>query len=360
MIPGLVSVMMPAYNAASYIGQAIESVLAQRFADWELVIVNDGSTDDTAAVVARYHDPRIRLIHQPNGGEAAARNTALEHMRGEFVAFLDADDMWLPNHLQAAMHYLQTHPDFGGVYTDGYHIDQQGNRLLPLSSRRRGFHSGNVFQEAIRASDLFGPPLCVLIRRHPVLALDLHFDGQIGYGTDWDFFVRYAEVTLFGYIKEMTCLYRVHTSNMTLHLDQQKRRLWWARCREKAINLPSFGQCDEDVRCWVFYDLLVNLLPGHPVRQNAIIQLPEFGQLPAKEQARLLRLMASKASTGPHDQECVQAWLRRARQLAPGDVRVAVSWLLFALSPAVYRAVLRTKQRLYPDTALASPFGKLA
>ena len=99
MLHELVSVMMPAYNAENYIEAAVKSVLAQSYDHWELIVVDDGSTDGTASVVAEFDDPRIKLFKQSNGGESAARNTAIRQMQGEFVAFLDADDMYLPDHL---------------------------------------------------------------------------------------------------------------------------------------------------------------------------------------------------------------------------------------------------------------------
>jgi glycosyltransferase involved in cell wall biosynthesis len=103
MTAPLVSIMMPAYNAEAFIAQAIESVLAQTMTDWELIIVDDGSTDGTPAVTDRYQDPGIRVLRQPNGGESIARNTALQHMRGSLVAFLDADDVFLPSTAMATI-----------------------------------------------------------------------------------------------------------------------------------------------------------------------------------------------------------------------------------------------------------------
>src|SRR3990172_7899939 len=118
---GLVSVMMPAYNAGRYIAQSIESVLAQEYSNWELIIVNDGSSDKTPQIAARYTgDPRIKLVHQANGGEAAARNTALQHMRGDYVSFLDADDLYFPDALSNLSRFLDTHPEYGVVFSDGY------------------------------------------------------------------------------------------------------------------------------------------------------------------------------------------------------------------------------------------------
>ena len=96
----LISVLIPAYNAERWIGDAIRSVQAQTIAAWELFVVNDGSTDGTSEVVRATADPRIRLVEQPNAGVSPARNKALEHARGEHIAFLDADDAMLPGNLE--------------------------------------------------------------------------------------------------------------------------------------------------------------------------------------------------------------------------------------------------------------------
>ena len=168
MQTGLVSIRMPAYNAERFIAEAIESALAQTYAHWELLVVNDGSTDQTPGIVAQFTDPRLKLIHKENGGESSARNVALDHSQGEFIAYLDADDAYLPHHLDIAVNYLRTHPERDGVYTDGYYIDQNGKRLKSLTSRRRGPFEGRLFEEAVRASDVFGPPLSVVLLPEPV------------------------------------------------------------------------------------------------------------------------------------------------------------------------------------------------
>jgi len=96
----LVSVMMPAFNAEAYIDLAIDSLIRQSYEDWELIVIDDGSADATPEIVRGYADPRIRMYGQRNGGEANARNTALHHLHGEYVAFLDADDIFLPDQFQ--------------------------------------------------------------------------------------------------------------------------------------------------------------------------------------------------------------------------------------------------------------------
>lgn len=103
-----VSVIMPAHNRETFIRDSIDSVLAQTFTDFELIVVDDGSTDTTAAIVKSYTDPRIRLIRQPNQGVSVARNTGLEAAQGEFITFLDSDDLYYPEFLKTLYHLMQS------------------------------------------------------------------------------------------------------------------------------------------------------------------------------------------------------------------------------------------------------------
>ena len=103
-----VSVIMPAHNRETFIRDSIDSVLAQTFTDFELIVVDDGSTDTTAAIVKSYTDPRIRLIRQPNQGVSVARNTGLEAAQGKFITFLDSDDLYYPEFLKTLYHLMQS------------------------------------------------------------------------------------------------------------------------------------------------------------------------------------------------------------------------------------------------------------
>ena len=103
-----VSVIMPAYNSEVYIRESIDSVLAQSFTDFELIVVDDGSTDTTAAIVKSYADSRIRLIRQANQGVSVARNTGLEAAQGQFITFLDSDDLYYPDFLKTLYHLVQS------------------------------------------------------------------------------------------------------------------------------------------------------------------------------------------------------------------------------------------------------------
>ncbi len=356
--PNLISVMMPAYNAEKFIGPAIESVLAQTYPQWELIIVNDGSKDGTAVVAAQYNDPRIKLIHQPNGGEAAARNTALQNLSGEFLAFLDADDLFLPDHLEKTVTFLRANPALHGVYTDGIYIDTAGNHMEPLSSQRRGPFTGWIFPEIVRASDVFGPPTCTLLRSRLIFERGLQFDTRIVIGPDWDFLTRYCEWAQFGNLPDRTVLYRVHQTNITVQVDRQRRAGYLALCREKAVHLERFPECPLKVQTAVFEDLLVNLLTGQVERQTAVTQWPRFLALPPIEQARLYRLMAGKSLLDRETGSPVAVWLQQAYQLAPTDRRNKWLATLYRLHPALCRTFIQLRQRGQSSTK-ASPFANL-
>ena len=356
---GLISVMMPVYNSELYIAQAIRSMVAQTYAEWELIVVNDGSTDKSATIAARFNDPRVVLIHESNSGVSVARNTALRHMRGEYVSFLDADDQFLPNHLESIVGYLQNHPDMDAVYTDGFHIDGYGNRMQSLSSQRRGPFEGDIFEEVVRASDVFGPPLCVVLRRSIIEQYQLEFDPDITYAPHWDFFIQYSEVAQFGYLDRCTCLYRIHQKPLSVIPDSRNRLLNLARCREKAVKSRRFSECSQDTRSAVFYDLLVNLLTGFPNRQNMISEWDEFLSLPSDEQSRIYRLMASKAAARGIAREEVYGWLLKSRELNPADRRGVYLSNLYRISPSICRIFLQARRVVLPQNFDVSPFGSI-
>ena len=126
-----ISVVIPAYNGARTIAATIDSVLRQSREDFELIVVDDGSTDETADLVEDLlrSDPRARLVRQPNGGTAAARNTGLDQARGELVSFLDNDDLWMPEYLARMSSALEREPGAGLSYTDAWILDDRTKRV---------------------------------------------------------------------------------------------------------------------------------------------------------------------------------------------------------------------------------------
>jgi glycosyltransferase involved in cell wall biosynthesis len=125
-----VSVVIPLYNKVRHVGRALDSVLAQTYRDFEVIVVNDGSSDGSADVVGRYSDPRIRLVHQENAGVSAARNRGIAEARADLIAFLDADDEWLPEHLETVLRLRQNYPQCG-AYATAFRIVASRGRITP-------------------------------------------------------------------------------------------------------------------------------------------------------------------------------------------------------------------------------------
>ena len=126
----LVSIIMPSYNTGAYIGNTIDSVLSQTHTDWELIIVDDCSCDNTDAVVASYHDTRIRYLkNEKNSGAAVSRNRALREAKGKYIAFLDSDDLWEPNKLETQLAYMKE-KGYAFTYTD-YRIRNNDGSFAP-------------------------------------------------------------------------------------------------------------------------------------------------------------------------------------------------------------------------------------
>lgn len=133
--PPRVSVVIPTYNGERTVHTAVASVYAQTLADWELIVVDDGSTDRTASVTTQCaRDERLRLVQKPNGGLSSARNYGLEHARGEFVAFLDCDDALMPNYLEALLARLRQAPAAGFAYTDAWVFDDRTRRVRSVTA----------------------------------------------------------------------------------------------------------------------------------------------------------------------------------------------------------------------------------
>jgi glycosyltransferase involved in cell wall biosynthesis len=355
-ISNLVSIMMPAYNAESFIAVAIESVIQQTYQSWELIIINDGSKDSTAEILSQFNDERIQVYHQQNAGEASARNHALSKMKGEYLAFLDSDDLFTPNFLENAVLYLQTNPKIDAVYCDGWYIDEQNHAFGSLSDQRRGPFEGNLFEHLVRASDVFGPPICTLIRREKVTERVLQFDTRIVIGPDWDFLTRLSETVEWGYLEIKGCRYRIHHSNITVTTGYTKRRDSLSRCREKMVENSLFQTCSLETRSYVFYDLLINLLYDQPNIQDSWINHSKFYCLPEREQNRLLRLTAVKSLISQQDIQWAKKWLKQALKINRNDIKTMFILFGLLISPNLMQNILQKRSESIQSKQDQSPF----
>ena len=211
-----VTAIVPAYNAAAYLAQALDSALAQRFADFEVVVVDDGSTDDTGAIADHYatqHPDRIRVIHQPNAGLPAARNAAIEAARGELFALLDSDDVWQRDHLQLAVAAFDADPQLGLVHANIERIDARGDWIMTCGPR--WCNESDPYAAIALRLEHISCPTVVFHRRcvEVVGAFDLQFTG-LGC-EDRDLWLRIAEHFPIRYLDVVTASYRLHGNNMS-------------------------------------------------------------------------------------------------------------------------------------------------
>lgn len=209
-MPRLASVVIATYNRARFLGEAIDSVLCQTHPEFEVIVVDDGSTDGTRALVERYL-PRVRYVWQPNRERGAARNHGLRLASGDFIAFLDSDDAWTPDKLERDLARFEERPDAGLVYSDIQLVDVDGRPLRRL--RRRG-HEGWVTGPLLRKN--FVSNGAHLIRAEAVRAAggfreELEFVGS----EDWELWVRLSTRIRFAYVPAATARIRVHADNTT-------------------------------------------------------------------------------------------------------------------------------------------------
>jgi glycosyltransferase involved in cell wall biosynthesis len=213
-----VSVIIPTFNRCAFIGAAMESVLAQDYQNLEVLVVDDGSTDDTAFILAAVEDSRLRYVRQDNRGRSHARNVALELATGSYIAFLDSDDLYLPGKLTLQVNYLESHPSVGMVYTSATCIDEAGQ---PLEYTYRAEASGDVYAQVAFFQPLTITLPTVMIRRE-VLALVGLFDERMERFEDTDLWRRIAKRYQVGAITEPTCKLRTHSDNELLSQDPTK------------------------------------------------------------------------------------------------------------------------------------------
>lgn len=210
----LVSVVIPAYNAERTIAQTLESALAQAVSQIEVIVVDDGSTDDTAAVVGGNPDPRVRLVQRANGGVASARNAGIELAQGEWVAFLDADDIWLAHKLERQLQLMSALPGCQASQGSAYFVDDQ---LKPLKLRRC-VPVDDPLLTFLRFQNLPNAASSWVVRRSLIEQIGA-FNQELVILEDWEFSLRLARYANPLCIDEPLTLYRVHPGNTSRNID---------------------------------------------------------------------------------------------------------------------------------------------
>jgi glycosyltransferase involved in cell wall biosynthesis len=204
-----VSVIIPTYNSARYLPDAIDSVLGQTCRDLELLVIDDGSTDDTEVLVSRYGPP-VRYIRQANSGVAVARNRGIEESRGRYIAFLDADDTWFHDKLDVQLAALAENPGYRACYSAFTIVDPDMSPIQVIRSRRRG----TALEDLLQLGNVVGS-ICTVVCERGLFETAGGFDPLLSQCADWDMWVRLAALTEFLYLDRELVTYRQHDANMS-------------------------------------------------------------------------------------------------------------------------------------------------
>ncbi|MEH2353705.1 glycosyltransferase [Nostoc sp.] len=214
----IISVIIPAYDSEKTIKETIQSVLNQTFTNFELIIINDGSQDSTLDIITQIKDPRIKVFSYPNAGGNVSRNRGLNLAVGEFVSFLDADDLWTPDKLQSQLKALQENAAATVAYSWTDYIDENGEIVLS------GTHitaNGDVYGKLLLTNFLENGSN-PLIRREALIKLG-GFDESLSAAQDWDMWLRLACQFYFVCVPSVQILYRISVNSVSANLIRQEK-----------------------------------------------------------------------------------------------------------------------------------------
>lgn len=210
----LVSVIIPAYNAEKTILETIQSIQVQTLSDLEIIVINDGSTDETVALVEAIADPRIRIISYENGGLPTARNRGIRNATGEFLSFIDADDLWTPDKLELQVEALRQNSEAGVAYSWTAFIDEKSQFLYAWEPL---FYAGNIYPDLL-IRNFISNGSNILVRRSTVERVG-EFDPTLKSVEDWEYYLRLAAISPFVLVPHYQILYRRSTQAMTSNVE---------------------------------------------------------------------------------------------------------------------------------------------
>ena len=245
MKEGLVSVVIPNYNYERYLCETIDSVLAQTYPDVEIIVVDDGSKDASKEILAGYGD-KVRTIFQENQGVSATRNNGVKESSGEFIAFLDADDAWLPTKLEKQVGRFREDRSLGLVHVGVDEVDADGNSLVQRLEGVEGNVSATLLTS--KREGVLGGGSGLMVPRSVFDEVG-GFDLRLSTSADWDLFYRISEGYAVGFVPEILIRYRVHSSNMHGNVKVMEHDMMLAFekafCSEKreiqAVKRPAYG-----------------------------------------------------------------------------------------------------------------------
>ena len=207
-MPPKISVLMPVYNAAPYLREALDSILGQTYADFEFLIINDGSTDTSRSIVDSYQDSRIKHIANTiNAGLVAALDEGIELAQGEYIARMDADDISLPERFAKQVEFMDQHPDVGACGTAYQYFGDLDRTETPIQDTRKAF-------TFLSRNSSLGHPT-TMIRRSVLNQHGIRYESKYGFAADYAFWIQIGQVAKITSLPETLLLYRWHSSNMS-------------------------------------------------------------------------------------------------------------------------------------------------
>ncbi|RUT02707.1 glycosyl transferase [Dulcicalothrix desertica PCC 7102] len=215
-----ITVIIPAYNAEKTILETIKSIQEQTFSNFEIIVINDGSTDDTQLVLEKIKEPRLKIISSQNEGVSAARNKGIKAAQSEYIAFIDADDLWTNDKLELQLAAIKANPDIGVVYSWTSQMDETGKKF---HSGARVFIEGNVYQDLLIVNFLENGST-PLMRKECVDEIG-GFNVNLKYGEDWEFYIRLAAKYKFAVIPKQQVFYRQSPSSATSKVAVMEQNL---------------------------------------------------------------------------------------------------------------------------------------
>ena len=218
----MISIVIPLFNKANQIAQTINSVLSQTFMDFEIIIVDDGSTDDSIAEVQKFDDGRIRVIHQKNSGVSAARNRGIKEAKYDLIAFLDADDEWKPDYLDVQYRLSQQYPECS-VFACNYEFHNPNGEIIPTIIRKLPFKSDTgILTNYFEVASVSHPPICsisVMVRKSAIENIG-GFPFGIKSGEDLLTWARLAANYKIAYSRKALAIFNIEGYNFS---DKPKR-----------------------------------------------------------------------------------------------------------------------------------------
>ena len=263
-----ISIIIPVYNGEKTIKETIESVLAQCFEDFEIIIINDGSEDSTLEVIANISDPRIQVFSYPNAGLSVSRNRGFDHSCGRYIAFLDSDDLWKPDKLSKQLKALHEHPQAAVAYSWTNFIDEFSN-FVRIGSRVT--ITGNVYPNLLLGNFLESGSNA-LVCRHALAEVG-GFDESLRAAEDWEIWLRLSQKYDFVAVPHPHVLYRLSTHSMSTNVLQQE--VACVQVMEQAFSkapasLQSLKRCSASN---LYKYLTYRSLEGYPKRATSFLAI---------------------------------------------------------------------------------------